>query len=229
MYFPFSYDGWYWLLIIASLVLGGLGQLFINVQYKKWSQVPLPGGITGADLARKMLQTSGVDGVGIREIPGELTDHFDPRDNSLSLSSSNFQGTSVASAAVACHEAGHAVQTARHYIPGILRTAIVPVVNFASSMWMLILLAGMVLGLTGLLYLAIILFTASVIFQLVTLPVEFNASRRAIGFIKEEGFSPEVVKGSKSVLTAAALTYVIAALLSVLQLLYYLGLANRRS
>lgn len=221
------FDGWYWILVLVSLFLGLIGQFGINACYKKWSTVLLPGNKTGADMARLMLQVNHVDGVGIQEIPGKLTDHFDPRDNSLSLSQDNFQNASIASAAVACHEAGHAVQFARHYVPGIVRTAIVPVVNFASSIWILLFFAGIILGVTGLVYAAILLFAAVVVFQLVTLPVEVNASRRAVGYIKEAGYSQEVVKGFRQVLTAAAFTYVIAALVSCLQLLYYIGLSRR--
>lgn len=227
MYGYYLFDSWYLILVIASLVLGGLGQLFINNRYKTWSQIPLPGNKTGADVARSMLQSNHVDGVAILEINGKLTDHYDPRDNSLSLSKDNFQNASIASAAVACHEAGHAVQFAKHYLPGIIRTAIVPVVNFASSVWILVFFAGIILGVTGFVYAAIALFAAVVLFQLVTLPVEFDASRRALSYAKSAGYSDEVLKGFRQVLTAAALTYVIAALVSCLQLIYYLGFTRR--
>lgn len=227
MYGFYTFDSWYLILVIVSLVLGGLGQVFINNRYKKWSQAPLPANTTGADIARAMLESNHVDGVGILEIPGKLTDHYDPRDNSLSLSKDNFQEATVASAAVACHEAGHAVQFAQHYVPGIIRTAIVPVVNFASSIWILVFFAGVIMGVTGFIYAAIALFAAVVLFQLVTLPVEIDASRRALAYAKRAGYSDEVLLGFKQVLTAAALTYVIAALVSCLQFIYYLGFTRR--
>lgn len=227
-YFYMGYNGSYFLLVIVSLVLGGLTQWYINSTYRKWSRVPLGTSRTGADVARAMLAANGVDGVGIEPVPGELTDHFDPRDNSLHLSPANFQGSSVASVAVACHEAGHAVQFDKGYVPGRIRTALVPVVNFASNIWMIIFIIGVSMAATGLINLAIILFAASVLFQLVTLPVEFDASRRALAYVSQAGFSQEVVTGSRQVLFAAALTYVAAALVSCLQLLYLLGQTNNR-
>ncbi len=225
-YFYMGYNGSYFLLVIVSLVLGGLTQWYINSTYRKWSRVPLGTSRTGADVARAMLAANGVDGVGIEPVPGELTDHFDPRDNSLHLSPANFQGSSVAS--VACHEAGHAVQFDKGYVPGRIRTALVPVVNFASNVWMIVFIIGISMAMSGLINLAIILFAASVLFQLVTLPVEFDASRRALSYISQAGFSQEVVTGSRQVLFAAALTYVAAALVSCLQLLYLLGQTNNR-
>ncbi len=216
------------MLVIVSLVLGGLTQWYINSTYRKWSRVPLGTSRTGADVARAMLAANGVDGVGIEPVPGELTDHFDPRDNSLHLSPAYFQGSSVASVAVACHEAGHAVQFDKGYVPGRIRTALVPVVNFASNVWMIVFIIGISMAMSGLINLAIILFAASVLFQLVTLPVEFDASRRALSYISQAGFSQEVVTGSRQVLFAAALTYVAAALVSCLQLLYLLGQTNNR-
>ncbi|NLQ13134.1 zinc metallopeptidase [Olsenella sp. KGMB02461] len=227
-YFYMGYNSSYILLVIVSLVLGGLTQWYINSTYRKWSRVPLGTSRTGADVARTMLAANGVDGVGIEPVAGELTDHFDPRDNSLHLSPANIQGSSVASVAVACHEAGHAVQFDKGYVPGRIRTALVPVVNFASNIWMIVFIIGVSMAVSGLINLAIILFAASVLFQLVTLPVEFDASRRALSYISQAGFSQEVVTGSRQVLFAAALTYVAAALVSCLQLLYLLGQTNNR-
>ena len=134
----------------------------------------------------------------------------------------------MASAAVACHEAGHAVQHARGYLPVRIRTALVPVVNFASGAWMLVFFAGVMLGLAGLVRLAVALFAFSVLFQVVTLPVEFDASRRAVAYIERSGMGEVAVRGAKKVLVAAALTYVAAALVSILQLLYYLSRTERR-
>lgn len=232
MYFGYGYgfglDPAYLLLVIVSTVLGLATQSYIKSTYATWSRVPLGSGFTGADVARRMLSDEGVSGVSIEPIAGELTDNFDPRSNVLHLSQGNLHGGSVASAAVACHEAGHAVQHARGYVFGQIRTALVPVVNFASNAWMIVFFAGVLMGLAGLVRLAVVLFAFSVVFQIVTLPVEFDASRRAVAYIERSGLGPEAVRGAKKVLTAAALTYVAAALVSILQLLYYLSRTQRR-
>lgn len=216
----------YLMLVLVSLVLGGATQAYINSTYKKWSKVRATAGTTGASVARRMLDQNGASAVGITHVAGHLTDFYDPRDNDLHLSDENFEGGSVASVAVACHEAGHAVQTAKGYVPGRIRTALVPVVNFTQQTWMILLLAGIFLNLTGLVQLAIIFFSFSVLFQLVTLPVEIDASRRAVAYLGQAGGSIDR-QGARQVLTAAALTYVAAALVSVLQLLYYLGFSRR--
>lgn len=227
MYYGLGFDPAYLLLVIVSTALGMATQGYIKSTYATWSRVPLAGSSTGAQIAERMLADEGVSGVRVEPIAGELTDNFDPRDNVLHLSASNLHGGSVASAAVACHEAGHAVQHARGFVPGRIRTAIVPVVNLASQSWMLVFFAGAFLGLVGLLRLAVALFAFSVVFQVVTLPVEFDASRRAVAYIESSGMGPEAVRGARKVLSAAALTYVAAALVSVLQLLYLLGRTRR--
>lgn len=216
----------YLMLILISLVLGGATQAYINSTYKKWSKVRATVGDTGASVARRMLDEGGASSVGITHVEGHLTDFYDPRDNNLHLSDENFEGGSVASVAVACHEAGHAVQTAKGYVPIRIRTALVPVVNFTQQTWMIILFVGIFLNLAGLIDLAIVFFSFSVLFQLVTLPVEIDASRRAVAYLGQSGAAIDQ-QGAKRVLTAAALTYVAAALVSVLQLLYYLGSARR--
>lgn len=216
----------YLMIVLISLVLGGATQGYINRMYKKWSKVPASAGSTGAQVAKRMLDESGASSVGITRVSGHLTDYYDPRDNDLHLSEENFQGGSVASVAVACHEAGHAVQTAKGYVPGRIRTALVPVVNFTQQTWMVLLVVGIFLNFAGLIDLAIIFFSFSVIFQLVTLPVEIDASRRAVAYLGASGTAIDK-QGARQVLTAAALTYVAAALVSVLQLLYYLGFSRR--
>lgn len=221
------YDGGYLLIVLISLALGGITQAYIKSTYNKWSKVPSHVGATGATVARRMLDEGGAGNVGITSVAGTLTDYFDPRDNNLHLSNDNYQGASVASLAVACHEAGHAVQTAKGYVPGKLRTALVPVVNFSQQMWMIVFLAGMVMRLMGLVRIAIVLFAFTVIFQIVTLPVEIDASRRAVRYL--DGCLPaDEVGGARQVLTAAALTYVASALVSVLNLLYLLARSDRR-
>lgn len=226
--FFYGYNGWYLLIVVISLALGGITQWYINKTYSVWSKVPVSTGETGADVARRMLSTEGASQVGITSVEGHLTDFYDPRDNQLHLSRENLSGGSVASVAVACHEAGHAVQTAKGYSMAKMRTAMVPVVNFSSQAWVIVFVIGMVLNIMGAIWLAIALFAFSVLFQIVTLPVEIDASRRAVGFIGTCGLDPVAERGAKKVLTAAALTYVAAALVSILNLLYLVGEADRR-
>lgn len=219
--YGFGIDPLYLLVVLVCTVLGLAAQNYINSTYKTWSKVRSDGD-TGATVARRMLDANGCNAVGIKGVAGELTDHYNPQDNNLYLSDANRSGGSVASVAVACHEAGHAAQRAQGYAMMRARTALVPVVNFTQQTWMLIFLAGIFLNIAGLATLAIVFFSFSVLFQLVTLPVEFDASRRAVAYIQESGMSATQVRGARAVLTAAALTYVAAALTSILQLLYLL-------
>lgn len=214
----------YLALIVISLALGLGTQWYIRHTFKRWSQVPIDSHETGAQVARRFLNSEGLSDVPIRPNGGDdLSDYYDPRSDALYLSNSSENGDSVASVAVACHEAGHAVQHDRNYMPARIRMAIVPVVNIGSELWMLVLLAGIFMNLTGLINLGILLFAFVVVFQLVTLPVEFNASARAMNFISNDvRISPEQARGARQMLTAAALTYVAAALSSILQLLYLL-------
>ena len=221
-YYGFGFDPSYLLLVVVSLVLGLATQGYIDSTYRTWSRVPSDGA-TGADVARRMLDANGCSSVGIRSTPGRLTDHYDPRDNNLYLSGDNLSGGSVASVAVACHEAGHAAQREHGYLMMKVRTALVPVVNLAQGAWMLVFILGVFMNLAGLTTLAIFLFGFSVLFQVVTLPVEFDASRRAVAYIRDSGMSEVNVRGARKVLTAAALTYVAAALTSIMQLLYLLS------
>lgn len=227
-YYFYGFDPAYLLLIVVSTILGMATQGYIRSTYRKWSNVPASSGMTGAQVARRMLDEGGASSVGITEIGGTLTDNFDSRDNKLHLSQENFSRGSVASVAVACHEAGHACQKAKGYVPMKVRTALVPVVNFATNAWTVVLLLGIFMDLTGFVRLALILFAFSVIFELVTLPVEIDASRRAVKYLAANGGSIDE-KGAKQVLTAAALTYVAAALVSILQLVYLMGRYNDRN
>lgn len=220
--YGFGFDPAYMLLVLVSTVIGLAAQGYINSTYRTWSRVPAAGA-TGADVARRMLDANGCQVVDIKRVNGHLTDHYDPRDNSLHLSSENLTGGSVASVAVACHEAGHAAQKAHGYAMMKVRTALVPVVNFTQNTWMLVLMLGLFMNIAGLTTLAIVFFAFSVVFQLVTLPVEIDASRRAVAYIEQSGMGEVDVRGAKKVLTAAALTYVAAALTSILQLLYLLA------
>lgn len=223
LYYGFyGIDLGYYLVALVALVIGALAQAYIRSTYKKWSKVPanVPG--TGADVARRMLAEGGAGEVGITRVGGSLTDHYDPRDNRLHLSDDNYRGASVASVAVACHEAGHAIQAAEGFGLYRLRSALVPAVNIAQQGWVLVLVLGVMLNAFNLVQLAILLFAVSVVFQLVTLPVEIDASRRAVAYLSQNGAGLDE-QGARRVLTAAALTYVAAALTSIIQLLYLLG------
>ena len=228
MYYGTGYgvDTMYIIVIVVSLLLGLITQNYIKRTYAKWSKVDASFRGTGADVARRMLDEGGASSVGITRVAGTLTDYYDPRDNDVHLSDENYARGSVASVAVACHEAGHAVQTARGFAPIKIRTALVPVVNFASNAWFIILIIGTSMSYMGLVRFAIILYAATVIFQLVTLPVEIDASRRAVAFLGAQGSAIDQ-EGAKQVLTAAALTYVAAALASLLQLVYLLMRTER--
>ena len=211
-YFGYGVDSAYLAVVLVALVLGTAAQGYIRSTYRKWSQVDagIPG--TGAEVARVMLADGGASGVGIARVGGSLTDH---------------RGASVASLAVACHEAGHAIQAAQGFFPYRVRTMLVPAVGIAENSWILVLLAGVLLNLGGLVQLAIVLFAVAVVFQLVTLPVEIDASRRAVAFLSSRGSGLDE-KGARAVLTAAALTYVAAALTSIMQLVYLLGRYGNR-
>ncbi|MDR0350219.1 MAG: zinc metallopeptidase [Coriobacteriales bacterium] len=218
----------YLFLIVVTLALGFGSQAFIKHTFRKWSKVPISSGLTGAQAARRMLDANGLSNVAIERVAGELTDHYNPKTNVVSLSEGVYDSTSVSATAVACHECGHAVQHARGFVPARMRGALVPAVNFASTAWLFILLAGAFLALAGLVWLAIGLYAATIVFQLVTLPVEFDASKRGLAYIKSYGFLPSTeTGGARAVLTSAALTYVAAALVSVLQLIYLLGFFRR--
>jgi len=223
------FDPQYMLIMVVALVLGFATQGYVNSAYRRWSQVQLATGRTGAEVARAMLDSEGLHAVGIEVVPGNLTDHYDPKANVLRLSEGVYSSSTVAAAGVAAHEAGHAVQHARGFLAARIRMALVPAASIGSQgAWVLIML-GLVLGVTGLAWLGVIAFALAVLFQLVTLPVEFDASRRALAALSTTGMLPDTqVAGARNVLTAAALTYIAAALISVMQLLYWVGAVGRR-
>lgn len=215
-------SGSYLLLIVVTLVIGMGATWYVNSQIKKYTRVPASTGITGADMAYRMLAANGVAGVAIYQ-GGPSQNHFDPRNNSITLDPDAYHGTSITAIATACHEVGHACQFAQGYAPMKIRGALVPAVNLASNAWMFLLLAGIFLQIAGLTTLAIIMYAVVVLFQVVTLPVEFNASRRGMAYLATTGITQSEQSGAFSVLRACALTYVAAALTSVLQLLWLLG------
>lgn len=219
----------YLLLVGISLVLGLGSQAFIRHTYAQWKKVPLGTSQDGQSVAQGFLTYEGLFTVGIKSTSGSaLSDYYDPRSSMLVLSQDTARGTSVASAAIACHEAGHAVQHQKGYGPMKIRALLVPVVTVSEQAWMIALIAGIFFNLTGFITLGIGLFCFVVLFQIVTLPVEFDASRRAVAYLSTvPGLSSTEVEGARKVLFAAGLTYLAAALTSVLQLLYLLAQRDR--
>lgn len=215
----------YIILILITLALGCFATWRVNSRIKKYSRVPTASGLSGAQAARAMLCAYGISGVEVRR-GGTGQDFFDPRSNSVTLSSDVYDAYSVTAFATACHEVGHACQYAQGYIPMKVRSALVPVANMASNAWVFLLVLGIFLHISQLTSVAIIMYAAVVLFQLATLPVEFNASRRAMVYMDSMALPKPEQKGASSVLRACAFTYVAAALTSVLQLLWLLGQRN---
>ncbi len=213
------------------LIISLWAQIKVKTTYQKYSTVYSRSGMTAEVAVRKILDSNGLFNVGITRVPGELTDHYDPRSNTIALSDSVYGNTSVAAIGVAAHEAGHAIQHAVGYGPIKLRTALVPVTNIGSRLAMPLFIIGLLLAYQPLAYAGIILFSLTVVFQLVTLPTEFNASHRAVKALENGYFNDEELKGTKKVLSAAAMTYLAAlfvALASLLRLLIIVGGGRRR-
>ena len=214
------------LVMLASFLV----QQMLQSRFSKYSRVPLQNGMTGADVARKMLYDNGIRDVEVSCIPGALTDHYNPQTRTVNLSEAVYNSSSVAAAAVAAHECGHVVQHANGYAPLRLRTALVPVVSFANNVVQWVLLAGVLLinVFPALLWIGIALFAMSTLFSVVTLPVEVNASSRAVNWLEASGIvNYEIRPMAVDALKWAAYTYVIAAIGSIATLLYYIGLARR--
>ncbi len=227
MYY-WGYDSTYILLIIGMLI-SCVASARMNQAYNKYRTVPSRSGMTGAQAARKILQAAGIYDVQIGEVAGKLSDHYDPSSKRVNLSSEVYHGCSLAAVGVAAHECGHAIQHAVQYAPLNFRTAIVPLANIGSSLSWPIFLLGLLTSIGPLVTVGILMFSLAVLFQLITLPVEFNASRRALVMLKSTGILGEQeVKGAKTVLSAAALTYVAALFAAILQLLRLVALSRRR-
>jgi Zn-dependent membrane protease YugP len=222
------FDPLYWLFALPGLLIGIWAQIKLSSAYGKYSQVPVESGLTGAQAARQILNQAGLNGMPVEEVPGHLTDHYDPTKRALFLSSDNFHGQTVAAVGVAAHEAGHALQHQAAYGLFNVRMALVPVTQFASMAYMGIFFVGLFLGLVKVvLPIIIVIFAIMTLFQLVTLPVEYDASRRAKEQLFRLGLVHEQERaGVSRVLDAAALTYVAALVSSMLTLLYYITLAR---
>ncbi len=222
------------ILIIPAIILSIWAQSKVSNTFNRYSSVPAAKGYTGADVARQLLNIAGITDVTVEHISGSLTDHYDPKNKVLRLSDPVFNSKSIAAIGVAAHETGHAIQHDTDYLPLSIRTAIFPVVNISSKLAMPLIMLGLVFGFFGsfsniILNIGIILFSAVVFFQLVTLPVEFNASSRAISLLEDYGFlTNNEIPSAKKVLSAAAMTYVAAAASGVLNLLRLLLISGRR-
>ncbi len=232
MYFDLTY-----LVLLPALFFSLWASLKVNTTFKKYNSLHSRSGYTAAMACRAVLDSNGLYSVRIEHIGGNLTDHYDPRDNVIRLSDSVYNSTSAAAIGVACHEAGHAVQHAENYLPIKIRQAIIPLTNFGSSFGIIIFIVGLLLASVStqyvfIAYIGIALFSMTAVFQLVTLPTEFNASRRAVEAIRNAGFlSSDELYAAQKVLKAAALTYVAAlasSLSQVLRLLLIVGRNNRR-
>jgi len=218
--------------MLPAIVFSIWAQYRVRSAYRKYAQVGVRAGLTGADIARMMMRVEQIDDVAIEPIPGEMTDHYDPRSKRLRLSEGVYAGRSIAALGIAAHEAGHAIQHARRYAPMQLRQFIYPVSSLGSTLAFPLIFAGLIFshsGLAVLLNVGIWLFAAAVAFTVVTLPVEFNASRRALSALAGSGYlSSDELSGARAVLNAAAMTYVAAAAVAILQLIRLLLIAQRR-
>jgi Zn-dependent membrane protease YugP len=213
---------------VVPLLFGLWAQMQVRRTFKRYSEVPTSNGLTGAQAAASVLSASGVSGVSIRPVAGRLSDHYDPRSRTLNLSEDVGQAATVAALGVAAHEAGHAVQDARGYKPMRIRQTLVPAASIGSQLWIFPAFLGLIIGSLGLVNIGLVLFLAVVVFQLVTLPVEFDASRRALVALEGGGLlGTTELDGARAVLRAAALTYVAALAASIGQLIYFF-LASRR-
>lgn len=230
MYFNFNYLVFMLPAIVITLVV----QLKLKSTYSKFSRILNSRGLTGAQAAEAALRNAGVYGVHVEQTSGNLTDHFSPKENVIRLSKDVYNSTTIAAVGIACHEAGHAIQYDREYAPIKLRNALIPVTNIGSKIGIFLIMIGLLLSNVyyysePIFFVGIALYSLVVVVQLVTLPVEFNASRRAMESIRDSGMLSDVeCVGARKVLTAAALTYVAAMISSVMTVLYYVALANRR-
>ncbi|WP_299299088.1 zinc metallopeptidase [uncultured Fretibacterium sp.] len=223
MYYPF-FDPTM-LLLIPALLLSLWAQMRVRSTFERFSQVQARGGVTGAQVARMLLDRFGLSSVPVNHVQGNLTDHYDPRDRTLSLSDSVYSSSSIAAIGVAAHEVGHAIQHSEGYAPLMFRNRVAPVVGLVSNMAIPLFFIGLLMRGQFLMNLGIVLFLGAVVFHLVTLPVEYNASSRAITILNGTGaLAQDELNGARSVLNAAAWTYVAAALMSVLQLVRLLVL-----
>ena len=232
---PFFYwfDWTYMVFILPAVIITMIAQIRVNSAFSKYSKIQNLHNLTGAQAAQRVLASHGVSGVQIEHVAGKMTDHFDPRTNVIRLSDGVYDSTTIAAVGIAAHEAGHAVQHAQGYLPNKIRGVLVPLANVGSRVSWILILIGLFLPIQydWVLYLGILFYALSVLFTIVTLPVEFNASKRALRTIGDTNMlmGEEEYAGAKKVLSAAAMTYVAAAFTAIMSLLRLLTIANRRS
>jgi hypothetical protein len=226
----FYFDPMYFIFMIPAFIIMGLTSWYVRSSYNKWSRIRASSGLTGAQAAQRLISTGNLYGVGVAATPGELSDHYDPRNKTLFLSPGVANSPSVASVAIAAHELGHAMQDAEDYFPMQIRSFLVPVVNIGSNLGWILIMIGLVLQITELAWLGVLVFSGGALFALATLPVEFNASARAKELLYSTGIiqSEEERRGVNQVLNAAALTYVAGLITAILQLLYFVFLVGGR-
>jgi len=228
MPYYYGFDSLYLLLVLPAFLISLIAQIKVSSSFSKYSKVPSQ--LTGEEAARRVLEINGVTDVKIERVRGNLSDHYDPKTNTIRLSDTVHSANTIAAVGVAAHEAGHAVQYAKGYSPVKLRTVIYPVSSIGSKLSVPLVLAGIIFSFSILIDLGILFFILALVFQIITLPVEFNASRRAVKAL-ENGYiltKEQDLRGAKKVLTAAAMTYVAAVIVSLAQLLRLLALSNRR-
>lgn len=224
----FYFDTGYLIYVLPAMIIAMIAQARVSSTFNKYSRITNARGITGAEVAQKILSLYGIFDVKIERVSGNLTDHFDPRTKVIRLSDNVYSSTSVAALGVAAHETGHAVQHNKEYVPIKLRNAVLPVANIGSNLAFPLVILGIIFSFPTLVNFGIILFSAVVIFQIVTLPVEFNASRRAISIMESQYIlSDEELSGAKKVLSAAAMTYVASTIVALGNLLRLLNIAKR--
>ncbi|MBN2502809.1 MAG: zinc metallopeptidase [Anaerolineales bacterium] len=232
--FPFYFNINYLLFMAPAFIIMIATQWYVNSAYRKWSKVPNRNRMTGAEVAQQLIRSGGLHDVRVEQVGGRLSDHYDPRSKTLRLSAGVAQSASVAAAAIAAHELGHAMQDREDYFPLRFRAALVPMVNIGSYLGWILIIIGMLLQAVNIAWLGVAVFAGGAAFALATLPVEFNASARAKRLLRETNIivDSEEAGGVNRVLNAAALTYVAALVTAIMQLLYYasmvLGMGNRR-
>lgn len=227
----YVFDYTYFIFIVPTLIVTMIAQFRVKSTFKKYSRISTAKNMTGAQAAESVAQFGGASGVLVQHIPGNLTDNFDPRNNTISLSDNVYAVTTIAAVGVAAHEAGHAIQNAKSYFPNKIRSVLVPVTNISSRLAVPLVIIGLILPVQYdfVVTIGIALYSFSVLFQLVTLPVEFNASFRAIRALDEAGILyPDELEGAKKVLTAAAMTYLAASFTAIMSLLRLLLIAGGR-
>lgn len=230
MFYPGFYFDRTMILLLPAIIIAFWAQSKVSSTYKKYRTVRTMNGYTGENVARMMLDSAGLYDVPVVETRGELTDHYDPRSRVVRLSTDIFHGSSIAAAGVAAHEVGHAMQHQEKYKPLVLRTSMATAVNFSSQASIFIFMIGLIFSIPMLTNIGIIFFTVAVFYQIITLPVEFNASRRALKILESRNILyGNEVNGAKNVLSAAAMTYVAAALMSISQLIRLIAISNRNN